>query len=202
MSQHLGQNDLGQNVIGEEKPKEIKEKAETGKNGTALTTTTSKEVVTKTTDVDVVAQIRSIVGGSISRKTVQGLIQDKSPENMIALAKYSKEHAQTNPGGYFRRLVEQEAEPLEQRPKTEQTGDMIFDAMPDQVIELIREKLPGKDNRGIRNVLVEIHNRYNERHIGGEFHKVKWKLEVYEIEEMVAIAQEVLEEISEHKDAG
>lgn len=83
----------------------------------------------------------------------------------------------------------------EQKPKPEQTGDPILDATPDQIIQLVKESFPGKDAREIKSILVEIHDRYNERYEPYEFHKPKWKLQTHEIENMLVITQEVLSEI-------
>lgn len=168
---------------------------------TEETTTEEEEEVegeggTNAAEKTAVAAIQKIIGQDMSLDSIQKLIHRKDLKEMVALAKKAKQKASSNPAGYFRKLVEKKATVPK---KIQQAGDFWLDVTPDQVVAVVREKLPSSDMPAIKRTLMEIHTRYNEKHEPAEFHKWKWEMDSSEVKNMVAVAKEVLSKRREQK---
>lgn len=161
---------------------EVKTEVEVEEEGEAATARIADEKVAA-------VAIQKIIGQDISLDSIQKLIRGKDLKQMVALAKKAKQKASSNPAGYFRKLVEEKATVPK---KIQQTGDFWLDVTPDQVVALVRQKLPDSDMATIKHILMEIHTRYNEKHEPAEFHKWKWDMRNSEVENMLQIAKQIL----------
>lgn len=114
-----GQNNLYQNVIGEEKPKENKKELKTGKNGSALYKDLNNKDKRNNNNKDVAAVVSQIFKGTVKTDKVKDRIQDKNPDEVIALARYCQEESRAhNPVGLFFSMLKEGTKPPAPATKT------------------------------------------------------------------------------------
>ncbi len=208
-----GQNDLCQNGIGKEKPKENKRELKTGKNGSALYKDLNNKDKRNNNNKDVAAVVSQIFKGRVKTDKVKDQIKGKNPDEVIALARYCQEESSAkNPVGLFFTMLKEGTKPPAPATKIRpdipppaggyQSGDEpLFSPrqfVPEQVIAYFQQN--GEAEHIIDNRLWKFLERYHKKHDPKNYYAYKQDLTQEEVANMLAMTEGIKIEEKEEQE--